>query len=222
MDIPNALRAILVLVAAYLLGSIPWGVIVARAAGGPDPRSLGSGRTGGSNMMRAVGPRLALVSGLLDAAKGSAAVLVAYASGAGALVAVLAGFLSIVGHSRSIFLGFGGGRGVAPSFGALLVISPLVAIAILPIFIGVILVSRYSSLGSLSASAAAAVFMVIQVYLTGMDPWYYTYGIGGAVLIWVFHKDNIGRLLAGTERRIGTPKNREAVPPADEGTGTGA
>ncbi len=221
MSIPDLLRAAVVIVAAYLVGSIPWGVIVARAAGGPDPRSLGSGRTGGSNMMRAVGPRLALVSGLLDAAKGSVAVLIAYALGAGALVAVLAAFLSIVGHSRSIFLGFGGGRGVAPAFGALLVISPLVTIAILPIFIGVIAISKYSSLGSLSASAASAVFLIIQVAVTGMDPWYYTYGVGGAALIWIFHKDNIGRLLAGTERKIGTPKVREAVPPVSGERGQG-
>jgi len=221
-------RAVLVVAAAYVIGSLPWGVIVARLAGGPDPRTMGSGRTGGSNMMRAVGPRLALLSGLLDAAKGSAAVLLAWGVGAGDAVAVIAALAAVIGHSRSIFLGFGGGRGVAPSFGGLLMLSPLVAFAILPIFVGMILVTRYSSLGSLSGSLAAWILLSIQTAIVPLSPWYHLYGFGGFALVWVFHKDNIARLLAGKERKLGTPRDQapaepvEAAPPIDDGTAHGA
>ena len=106
-------RAFALVVAGYLIGGIPWGVIVARLSGGPDPRTIGSGRTGGANTMRALGPRLALLAGLLDMLKGTAAALLAWAIGAGVLVQVLAALAAVIGHSRSPFLGFGGGRGVA-------------------------------------------------------------------------------------------------------------
>ena len=199
-------RAILIVAASYLIGGIPWGVIVARLSGGPDPRTIGSGRTGGSNMMRALGPRLALLSGLLDMLKGTAAVLLARALGAAPEVEVLAAFAAIIGHSRSPFLNFRGGRGVATGFGALLAFSPLVALAIIPVFAGVILVTRYSSLGSLVGSALGGVLLAVATYVVPLSPWYYLYAVGGAALIWLFHIDNIQRLLAGTERRIGTPR----------------
>jgi glycerol-3-phosphate acyltransferase PlsY len=200
------LRAILVVVAAYFIGGIPWGVIVAKVTGGPDPRTMGSGRTGGANVMRALGPRLALVSGLLDMLKGTAVVVLAYALGAGTGVAVAAALAAIIGHSRSPFLGLGGGRGVAPSFGALLALAPLVAAIILPLFLIVIAITRYSSLGSLVASATAGILLAIATTVIPLDPWLYLYAVGGTVLIWVFHLDNLQRLLAGTERKIGTPR----------------
>lgn len=200
------LRASLLIAAGYLIGGIPWGVIVARVTGGTDPRSLGSGRTGGANTMRALGPRLALLSGLLDMLKGTAAVLIARALGAGVEVEVLAGLASIIGHSRSPFLGFGGGRGVAPAFGGLLAFAPLAAFAILPVFVGVIVLTRYSSLGSLAGSAVGAIVLTILVAVTPLDPFVSVYGIGAAALVWAFHWDNIGRLLRGQERKIGTPR----------------
>ena len=197
MDLPTLLRDIAVIAAAYVIGGIPWGVIVARITGGPDPRTIGSGRTGGSNVMRALGPRLALVSGLLDAAKGSVAVLLAWAVGGGDGLAVLAALAAVVGHSRSIFMGFHGGRGVAPSWGALLVLQPWIAIAIIPLFAGVILVTRYSSLGSLTATAVAGVLLAVTTYVVPLDPWLYVYAIGGPILVFTFHADNIDRLLHG-------------------------
>lgn len=205
MDIPEAIRAVAIVGVSYLIGGIPWGVIVARVTGGPDPRSLGSGRTGGANVMRALGPRLALVSGLLDAAKGAAAVLLAWALGAGTAVAVVAGMAAIVGHSRSPFLGLGGGRGVAPGFGALFALQPLVAAAIIPVFAIVTLVTRYSSVGSLTASAVGGLLLAAATAIAPLDPWLYLYAAGGSLLIWVFHADNIGRLLSGRERKIGAP-----------------
>ncbi len=206
MDAPSILRAILVVAAAYVIGGIPWAVIVARVTGGPDPRKVGSGRTGGSNAVRALGRRRGIASGLLDASKGSVAVALAFLSGAGTLVAVLAALAAIVGHSRSIFLNFGGGRGIAPSFGALLVIQPVVAVAILPVFLGMILFTKFSSLGSLSASLAAGVLLALLTALVPLDPWLYVYAVAGPTLIWAFHHDNIARLLAGTERKVGTPR----------------
>jgi len=198
--------AVLIVIAAYLIGGIPWGVIVAKVTGGTDPRSIGSGRTGGSNTMRAIGPRLALVAGLLDMCKGIAAVLLARWLGAGTGVEVLAALAAIVGHSRSPFLGFGGGRGVAPSFGALLVFSPIVAAVIVPLFLGIIWVTKYSSVGSLAASAIAGVLLAIQTWVAPLDPWMYVYAVCGAGLVWLFHWDNVHRLLTGKERKIGTPR----------------
>jgi len=200
------LRGILLIAAGYLIGGIPWGVIVARVTGGPDPRTIGSGRTGGANTMRAIGPRLALLAGLLDMLKGTVAVLLARALGAGVEVQVLAGLMAIVGHSRSPFLGFGGGRGVAPAFGGVLAFQPLIALAILPVFLGVIAVTRYSSLGSLVGSAFGAILMIVATATIPLDPFMYVYAVGGTALVWLFHADNIERLLRGQERKIGTPR----------------
>ena len=200
------LRAVLLIAAGYLIGGVPWGVIVARISGGTDPRTIGSGRTGGANTMRAIGPRLALVAGLLDMLKGTAAVLLARLLGAGIEVEVLAGLMAIIGHSRSPFLGFGGGRGVAPAFGGVLAFGPLIALAILPVFLGVIALTRYSSLGSLTGSAFGGLLLAVMTYTTPLDPFMYVFAIGGPGLVWLFHWDNIGRLLRGQERKIGTPR----------------
>jgi len=205
MDAVAIVRAAAVVFAGYLIGGIPWGVIVARVSGGPDPRSVGSGRTGGANVARALGPGLAVLTGLLDVCKGIAAVLLARAVGAGAVVEVLAALASIVGHSRSPFLGFRGGRGVSAGFGGFLVIQPVAAIAIVPIFAIVLVASRYSSLASLTGSVAGGIALAAAVALTGLPPADYLYAVGGPVLIWLFHHDNIARLLAGTERRFGSP-----------------
>jgi acyl phosphate:glycerol-3-phosphate acyltransferase len=206
VSVAEILRAILVVAVAFVIGGIPWGVIIARVSGGPDPRTMGSGRTGGSNVMRAIGPRWALVSGLLDASKGSVVVLLAWVVGAGAGVAVLAALAAVVGHSRSVFLNFRGGRGVAPSWGALLVFQPLVALAVVPVFLAVIAITRYSSLGSLTGSLMGGILLAVATTVTPLDPWLYVYAVGGPALVWLFHHDNIGRLLAGKERKIGAPR----------------
>ena len=200
------LRAVLVVAASFVIGGIPWGVLIAKVVGGPDPRKIGSGRTGGSNVMRALGPRVALVSGLLDASKGSVAVLLAWALGAGTGVAVFAAMAAVVGHSRSIFLNFHGGRGVAPSWGALLVFQPLVALVVAPVFVAIIVLTRYSSVGSLSGSLLGGILLALATAVTPLDPWLYVYAVGGPALVWLFHHDNIARLLAGEERKIGTPR----------------
>lgn len=217
MDIPHLLLGALVVGVSFVVGGIPWGVIVAKLTGGPDPRTLGSGRTGGANVLRALGPRWALVSGLLDVGKGIAAVLLARVLGAGYEVEVLAALAAIVGHSRSVFLGFGGGRGIAPGFGGLIMLGPLVALVTLPVFAVVLAVWRYSSLGSLIASATAGILLAVVTAIEPKDPFTYVYAVGGTLLIWAFHADNIQRLILGQERKIGTP----AEPRRDEAPGRG-
>ena len=211
MDLPSLVRDTAVVVAAYFIGGIPWGVVVARLAGGPDPRSLGSGRTGGANVLRAVGPRLALTAGLLDMLKGVAVVLLARLLGAGPWVEVAAATAAVVGHTFSPYLGFKGGRGVSVGWGALLVIAPLVAIAIVPVYLLVLLVTGYSSLGSLVGSLVAGIGLAATTLATGGPPAYLAYAVVGTALIWLFHLDNIRRLLAGTERKLDL-RRRERPP----------
>ena len=196
-------RAIALVAAAYVIGGIPWGVIVARIAGGPDPRTIGSGRTGGANVMRALGPRLALLSGILDMLKGTVAVLLARALGAGVEVEVLTGLAAVVGHSRSPFLGFSGGRGVSAAYGAALVLGPPAAVVTLAVFVAVLAIWRYTSLASLLGSAAGGIAFAVQVVATGLPPALLGFAIGAPLLIWLFHLDNIGRLLRGEERKFG-------------------
>ena len=197
-------------VAGYLLGGIPFGIIVPRLIGGPDPRTIGSGRTGGANVSRAVGFRWAAVSGLLDVAKGSAAVLLIVAIGGGPVPQVIAALMAIVGHSRSPFIGFHGGRGVAPATGGAIILAPVILAVIFPVFALTILVTRISSLGSLSATLIGGIAMIVVAIVTPLAPIYIVYGIGVPGLIWLFHLDNIGRLLRGEERRIG-PRSKAAA-----------
>ncbi len=204
MDMPQLIRAVLIVAAGYLIGGIPWGVIVARLAGGPDPRTLGSGRTGGANVLRAIGPRLALLSGILDMLKGTAAVLLAVVLGAGPEVEALAGLAAILGHSRSPFIKLQGGRGVSAAFGGLLIIDPIVALVILPVFAVVLLATRYSSLASLTGSFVGAVVLVALAILQPLPVAYIGYAIAATAMIWFFHLDNIQRLLRGQERKFGT------------------
>jgi glycerol-3-phosphate acyltransferase PlsY len=202
MSIQEAVIDALVILAAYVIGGIPWGVVIARVTGGPDPRTIGSGRTGGANVMRALGPRAALISGLLDVLKGIVAVVIAFLAGGGLGLEVLAAFAAIVGHSRSPFIGFKGGRGIAPAFGSLMVIHPLAALLTMPVFAGVLVATRYSSLASLTATTFAAAVIIVTVVLFQLPILYALYAIGAGGLVWLFHIDNVQRLLAGTERRI--------------------
>jgi glycerol-3-phosphate acyltransferase PlsY len=105
-----------------------------------------------------------------------------------------------------MFLGFGGGRGVAPAFGGLLAFQPLVGLVIVPVFAAVIAITRYSSLGSLTGSAVGGILLAAIIATQGLPPFLYVYAIGGPGLVWLFHHDNIGRLLRGEERKIGTPR----------------
>ena len=210
MQSADIARVLLAIALGYVMGAIPFGIIVPRLIGGPDPRTIGSGRTGGANVSRAVGFRWALVSGLLDVAKASVAVLVIVALGGNSAAQVVAALAAVVGHSRSVFIGFHGGRGVAPATGGAIVLAPIILLAIFPVFAITILITRISSIGSLSASLIGGVAMVVVAAVNHLDPVFFVYGVGVPGLIWLFHVDNIQRLLAGKERRIGT----KAAPPS--------
>jgi glycerol-3-phosphate acyltransferase PlsY len=207
MQYEEVIRVVVGLVGGFLLGGVPFGIIVPRLIGGTDPRTIGSGRTGGANVSRAVGYRWALVSGLLDVAKASAAVLLVVVIGGGAVPQIAAALAAVIGHSRSPFIGFHGGRGVAPATGGAIIIAPYILLAIFPIFALTILVTRISSIGSLSASLAGGIAMVVVTAVAPLAPIYFVYGVGVPGLIWLFHHDNIGRLLRGEERQIGGRSN---------------
>jgi glycerol-3-phosphate acyltransferase PlsY len=219
MQTLDLVRVAVALVAGYLIGGIPFGIIVTRLIGGVDPRTIGSGRTGGANVSRAVGFRWAAVSGLLDVAKAAVAVLLIVAIGGGSVPQVLAALAAIAGHSRSPFIGFHGGRGVAPAAGGAIILAPIILLAIFPVFALMIILTRISSIGSLSASLVGGIVMIAitalaplpPIYTTSLAPIYFVYGVGVPGLIWAFHLDNIGRLLRGEERRIGG--RSKSVPP---------
>lgn len=202
MDLPSLVGAAGLVGFGYLSGSIPFSVILARLTGRPDPRSVGSGRTGGTNAIRALGWIGGLSVGLLDIAKGALPVLVARTVAAGPLLEAFTGVAAILGAHRSIFLRLHGGRGVATGIGTALVIDPRIIAVAAPIFLGVVAVTRFVSLGSLVGTAAAMLALVFFVIAGGTDPVYLVAGLGGGLLIWIAHADNIERLLNGTERRF--------------------
>ena len=204
MDAGSLILDAILIGIAYLSGSIPIGVLVAKISGGPDPRTIGSGRTGGTNALRALGRRWAALVVLGDLAKGALPVLLARIVTNDAVVEVLCGFAGVIGSFRSVFLGFGGGRGVGTGVGTMLVIQPLAVLLATPVFIVVILLTRYVSLGSLIGSAALFPAMLI-VYLVAngsIPPAYLVYAAVGPVLIWISHADNIRRLIHGQERKF--------------------
>jgi glycerol-3-phosphate acyltransferase PlsY len=201
----HPLGAVILVVLAYLAGSIPFGVLVARLTGAPDPRMSGSGRTGGTNALRAMGRRRAAVVVGGDILKGAVPVVLArWLSGGDPALEAACGVAAVVGSARSIFLGFHGGRGVATGVGTMLVIQPLAVGLAAPVFVLVILATRYVSLGSLLGSAAMipAVALVFLVLNGTVPPAYLMYAVVGVAVVWIAHADNIDRLLHGTERKF--------------------
>lgn len=197
---------ILVLVgAAYLSGSVPMGVLVARLSGGPDPRTVGSGRTGGTNALRALGRKWAAVVVGGDLVKGALPVLLArFVTGGDPLVEVLCGAAAVAGAIWSVFVGFRSGRGVGTGVGTMLVIQPIAVVLAAPVFVAVIVVTRYVSLGSLMGSAAMfpAMLVIWAVASGAVPPAYLAWAAAGPALIWLAHVDNIDRLIHGTERKF--------------------
>jgi glycerol-3-phosphate acyltransferase PlsY len=196
----------------YLLGAIPFGVIIGRLMGGPDLREHGSQRTGATNALRTLGAPAAALVFLLDVAKGVAAVLVARWLFAGDPMAdwaaALAGFAAIVGHNWSVFIRFAGGRGVATSAGARGALSPLTILVLAPIALGLAWRTRFVSLGSIVGSLLAPVVTALLWLVDLASVPAIAYAAASAVLVTAAHADNIARLRAGTERRIG---QKEAV-----------
>jgi len=197
-------QAIIAAVIAYLLGSIPTGMIVARVYRNVDLTAHGSGRTGATNVLRTLGSGAAAVAFAGDFIKGVLAVLVVkYAIAPdNAWIEMIAAIAAVIGHSYSVFIGFKGGRGVVTGFGATLVALPVLTLIAFGIGVTLVLVTRYVSVGSVVGAALGAVLLCWFAY-TQSDPAWAMWGILVGGFIVVAHKDNIERLLAGKERKLG-------------------
>jgi glycerol-3-phosphate acyltransferase PlsY len=189
-------------VLGYLLGSVPFAVIVSRAFRLADPRSFGSGNPGATNVLRSGSKAAALLTLIGDAAKGWLAMFIAQRVGADGTAIAVAGLAAFLGHVFPFTLGFKGGKGVATALGVLLGFSGALAGATAGIWLSVVIFTRYSSLAALAAAAAAP---VLTWWLLGNVEVTVTVALMCAVLIYR-HKSNIGKLLAGTEGRVGGRK----------------
>ena len=203
---------LLALPIAYLIGSIPSGLLVVRVATGQDIRSIESGRTGGTNAMRAAGFLAGLATGLLDILKGASAVWVAQAISEGTVwMSVVSGLMAVIGHNYSAFLiekgedgkiRFKGGAGGATTLGASIGLWAQSWMFILPFALIFYVVVGYASLTTISIAAAAmGVFLVRAI--EGHDPWgYVVFGIAAIIIVVFALRPNLKRLKEGTERRV--------------------
>jgi glycerol-3-phosphate acyltransferase PlsY len=189
-------------VLGYLLGSIPFAVIVSRAFRLADPRSFGSGNPGATNVLRSGSKAAALLTLIGDAAKGWLAMFIAQRVGAGETAIAVAGLAAFLGHVFPFTLGFKGGKGVATALGVLLGFSGVLAGITAGIWIAVVIFTRYSSLAALAAAAAAP---ALTWWLLDRSDVIAAVALMCAVLIYR-HKSNIRKLVAGTESRIGGRK----------------
>ena len=190
--------------AGYLLGSIPFGYLLVRATGGGDIRFIGSGNIGATNVARASGWSVGVATLLLDAAKGFLAVwLAAHFSGGNIRIMMFAGLAAMLGHIFPVWLKFEGGKGVATALGVFAAICwPALAAAVL-LFLLVVLFWRYVSLASISAAAALPLLVYLLYAPRHAPPTAVSVcTLLAAVLVIVKHRDNIERLLAGTEPRF--------------------
>jgi len=194
--------------AAYLLGAIPFGLLIARGRAGVDLRQVGSGNIGATNVLRAVGKGAAALTLLLDMAKGVLAVAVARALGASPLGVALAAVAAVLGHVFPVFLRFRGGKGVATTLGVVLGAMPVVGLLLLGIWLVVAAAARYSSLASLAAMAALP---GLAWLLDGRLPLVAASGALAVVVI-ARHHENISRLWRGTEGKIGQRAKTAAGP----------
>jgi glycerol-3-phosphate acyltransferase PlsY len=216
---------IAVVIIGYLIGSIPFGVILTRIFAKKDVRQVGSGKIGMTNVMRAAGKKAAALALLLDLSKGALSAyfamlvfksayvigLVDNASYIMYYAEALASMAAVAGHTWSVFLKFTGGRGVNTFLGGLLVMYWPAAIFGGSLMIVVGLVSRYMSLGSIFGAVAAFVMLIIIAFVKSYSVEYMTYTtytLICAVFIFFMHRDNVTRLVSGTERRLG--KNAES------------
>jgi glycerol-3-phosphate acyltransferase PlsY len=202
---------VLAAAAAYVVGAIPVGYLVAKIYGIADIRRHGSGSIGATNVLRTAGRLPAIVTLLGDVVKGYAAVSAAGALGGGAPRALAAGAVAAVaGNCWSVFLGFRGGKGVATGLGALLRLVPLATLAALPVFLVVVLTTRFASLGSLCAAACVP----FGAWALGAPRAAVAAALAVAAIVGLRHRENIARLRAGTERRLGEDAAPAPAPPS--------
>ena len=192
--------------AAYLMGSIPFAQLLSKRRG-VDLRRVGSGNVGASNVLRTLGVRPAVLAMMLDAVKGTVAVLVAQRLTNGVAAPVMAGLASMVGHVYPVWLRFRGGKGVATAAGAFAVLAPVAAAVAAGAFLLTVALTRFISVGSMVAALTLAAWAIASDAPTIV-------GIGaaiGAALVLIGHRANVERLVAGTERRVGQRGVRELV-----------
>ena len=195
------LKLLATIVIAYIIGSIPTGYLIVKGKTGQDIRTVGSGSTGATNVKRVLGKKWFFIVMLLDALKGATPVLLAsfFVGGAlGGLAPVLAAVGVLIGHSKSIFLGFQGGKSVASGVGTILALNWLVGLAIAVIWSVITYSTKYVSVGSIIALALSPVLM----WLFGAPIAYIIYCAIGAVYIIYLHRTNIQRLIAGNENKV--------------------
>jgi glycerol-3-phosphate acyltransferase PlsY len=203
--ISDDLMTVLVCLLGYVLGSIPFGLLLTRVAGAGDLRGIGSGNIGATNVLRTGRKGLAAATVLLDAAKGAAAVLIARALLDDQDTALFAGLAAVLGHLFPVWLGFKGGKGVATGLGVLIAAAWPVGLVACAAWLLVAATARLSSLASLAAFTSAPVTaLILQEYSV------VKLAFTIAVLVFVRHQANIRRLLSGTEPRIGRSQTGKA------------
>ena len=201
------MTATLFAIGAYLLGSIPFAILVSRAMGLADPRTYGSGNIGATNVLRSGNRRAALLTLLGDAAKGWLAVLAARMLGASGEIVALVAFFAFLGHLFPVWLRFNGGKGVATAAGVLIAIDWRLGVAVIMLWLAVAAATRYSSLAALTAALFAP---IATWYLYSVGPLLYAVAGMSALLIWR-HKGNIAKLARGEESKIGAGKKTSTV-----------
>ena len=189
---------------AYLLGSIPFGLLVVKALGGPDIRAIGSGNIGAANVTRNAGKFAGILTLILDAGKGYAAVwLAAYITQGNIRWMMIAAVCAVIGHMFPVWLGFKGGKGVATGLGVFLPICWQAVAAAIVLWLAVVIFWRYSSLGSISAAVALPLFVYLLYAPGHAPPEFFTLGtVVISLLVLIKHRPNIARLVAGEEPRL--------------------
>lgn len=202
---------LLLIPAAYLLGSVSFSVLVVRWLEGRDIRTVGSGNAGATNVLRSSGPWPAITVLVLDIAKGALPVLAARLLAAPGPVVGAVAAAAVVGHVAPVWYGFRGGKGVATLSGALTPLAPLPALLAVAVFALTVGVTRWVSLGSICAIGGFPLLLALASHLglgEPVEPWLLVTASGLSLLVVAKHHANIGRLLAGTEHRLGESVNR--------------
>lgn len=205
----SSLTTLLVVLAGYLLGSIPFGLLLAKAFGGKDVRQHGSGNIGATNVSRVAGPLAGILTLILDVGKGAAAVWLAERFDNNASAMMFAGIAVLLGHCFPIWLRFRGGKGVATALGVFLALCPLAAISAVVVFLLVVLFWRYISLGSLAAAAAMPLLIYFLWAPGHAPPLVIMLGtLFATALIFYKHDANMQRLIDGEEPKFSLGKSK--------------
>lgn len=220
------LNLLFIIILAYLVGSIPTSIIISKLVRGIDIREHGSGNAGGSNVFRVIGWKLGLLTILLDALKGAIAVILISRLYFGdfpfanqtpfddfTLVQIFAGISAVIGHIWTVFAGFKGGKGIATGLGFLITLITIDMLLALGVFFLVVAVSRYISLGSISAAVSIPFIMIVRYNIFHVDVvGYHTilpFTIFISLLIVYTHRANISRLINGVENKISLTKKKK-------------